>query len=100
MRFCSKLKSVTLALSIASLTAANTACAFGKKRPHADRYTNCVLVFDEAKNEVFSICNTSGDAKDNFEVHGKALDSYFAMPPKDAEALLQELVICRGRTGD
>lgn len=63
----------------------------------ASKYTICVM--DPVHN--YAVCNKTGNQADNFKVPFTTMENYIAMPPKDAEAILQKLKICeQKRSGD
>lgn len=76
-----------LPLLIAFSTGASfmAACATGK------RYIICVA--DPAHDNL--VCNQTGLPQDNYNVGWKMAENYQCMPPVDAQAMQQELVVCR-----
>jgi len=62
----------------------------------ASKYTVCVM--DPVHN--YAVCNKTGNQRDNFNVPFSAMENYIALPPKDAENILQRLKVCEKRAGD
>jgi len=83
-----KILLTSLVLLTASVFAACTA---------ASKYTICVM--DPVHN--YAVCNKTGKPADNFNVPFDSMENYIAIPPKDAESILQRLKVCeQKRTGD
>ena len=82
-----KILAVYLVLLTASVLAACSA---------ASKYTVCVM--DPVHN--YAVCNKTGNQRDNFNVPFSAMENYIALPPKDAENILQRLKVCEKRAGD
>lgn len=49
---------------------------------------------DPANGE--AVCNKTGNQSDNFKLKFEKMENYIAIPPKDAEAILQRLKVCEG----
>lgn len=63
----------------------------GSKKPEAERYTICIYFAEDGG----SICNKTGEPKDNFFVHANDMSLFRCMPEDDFSALSQELFILR-----
>lgn len=49
----------------------------------------------------YAVCNKTGNQADNFNVPFEKMENYIAIPPRDAQNILQRLKTCEGaRKGD
>lgn len=58
----------------------------------ANKYMICVMDPVHGK----SVCNKTGDPKDNFDVTFDKMENFIALPPDDAKDIFRRLTVCEG----
>lgn len=92
MRLTKLNRKKTLLISLGLLTAVNVIAACTT----ASKITICVM--NPVKGE--AVCNKTGKPEDNYALPIDQMENYIALPPRDAQTVLQRLKTCEKRTGD